>query len=235
MPTNVSAATGPLLRHRWLRVLLIAAPGLMAAVAILVSMERNLAYSAALNGAAGVMVSSAIFIAVSVAARRVADDRVTLAQVTLEGQWRARAQLSSIDDEDTGMYTEWYFRLRLEEEIDRARRYGMPLSVLVTTSLGLVQHDGELAATDLNIRAIRRQLRKSDVPALLRDGNLAAILPHTPAAPALEARLKKALASRRVQIGVASYPTDGDTPETLVGAAMASARAQAQDSAALPA
>lgn len=235
MSNEVYSATAPLLRSRWLRVLLVATPGLMAAVAILVSMERDMVLSAALNGAAGVIVSSAIFVAVSVAARRVANDRVTLAKATQESQWRARAQLSSIDDEDTGLYSEWYFKLRLEEEIDRAERHGTPLSVLVTTSLGVVQRGEDLTAGDLNVRAIRRQLRTWDIPALLRDGNLAIILPHTGQTTALEARLRKALVTRRAQIGIASYPVDGTDVDGLVTAAVAAARAQAQDAATLPA
>ena len=38
---------------------------------------------------------------------------------------------TALFDADLGVYQGWYFELRLREEIDRSRRYGEPVTVLV--------------------------------------------------------------------------------------------------------
>jgi GGDEF domain-containing protein len=224
---DVVAATEPLLRRRWLRVLLVAAPGLMGAVAILVSMERNLAISVALNATAGVVLSTAIFLAVSLVARRVADDRMLATTASRDGQWRARTQLLSIVNEDTGLYVDWYFRLRVEEEVRRAQRYGMQFSVLVAIPADVHEEVERLLLSAENATTVRQQLRNSDLAALLRDGTLAVLLPHTARGPAVQRRLAKALAKRYARVGLASFPEDGDDSTRLINAAKRAARAPA--------
>ena len=74
------SAIVPLLRYRALRVLLVAAPGVTAAVAILTATESNLAFVFVLNVAVGVIISSTVFLAVSLAAREVGNERMNLAR-----------------------------------------------------------------------------------------------------------------------------------------------------------
>lgn len=203
----------------------------MAAVAILISMERNMAFSLVLNVAAGVALSSGIFIAVSIVARRVADDLVQLSQATQEGQWRARAQLVSIVNDDTGLYVDWYFRLRLEEEIERARRYDTHFAVLVATPSGIHQESEQTTASAANGHAVQRHLRTADLPALLREGSLAVLLPHTKREAALQRRVAKILAARQSRVGIACFPGDGEDAAGLLSAA---ARAAAGEAAETP-
>lgn len=218
-PNDRLASFSPLLRDRMLRVLLVAAPGLMAAVAILTSLEPNLALSVVLNAAAGVIISSVLFVVVSMVARQIADDRVSLAQTVTEGHWRARAQLLSILHDESGLYADWYFRLRVQEEIERSRRYGLRFAVLVTKPRP--PHDGvEARATPgWYIDQIRRHLRRSDLPALLRDGSLAIMLPHTTRQATLQRRLTKVLSASETRTDLACFPEDGEDFEALLEAA----------------
>ncbi len=215
------SAIVPLLRYRALRVLLIAAPGITAAVAILTATESNLALVYVLNVAVGVIISSTVFLAVSLAAREVGNERMNLARATEEGQWRARARLISISNDETGLYADWYFHLRLQEEIDRAARYDTHFAVLVVTPLELHQEFEMEAASVSYGNAIRTHLRSSDMPALLRDGRLAVLLPHTSRQTLLKRRLIKVLKSTNARVGIACFPDDGEDAAGLLSAAAA--------------
>jgi GGDEF domain-containing protein len=229
------SAVSPLLRHRSLRVLLVAAPGLMAAVAILITTESNLALAITLNAAAGILVSSVLFIAVSVVARRSAVEQAALARAAEQGLWRARAQLLSIQSDDTGLYSDWYFRLRLQEEAERSKRYGVPFTVLVVKALGLpLDAQAEMAGQWFD-ENVRQRLRRSDLPALLHDGSLAVLLPHTARSAALQSRLAKAIASTDARIGIACFPEDGDDAKELLEAASGAATQQRDDASDLAA
>ena len=173
------SALAPLVRHQALRVLLIAAPGVMAVVGTLTAQQSNLAVVAAVNALAGIAVSSAVFIGVSLVARRYADERVELAQVAREGFWRARFQLHAIHHEGTDLYTDWYLRLRLEEEVERSKRYGTPFSIALIRALGLHQEQDASLATEALRDQVRSQLRRSDLLAYLKDGSLALLMPNT--------------------------------------------------------
>ena len=220
------SAVGPLLRRQKLRLLLVAAPGFTAAVAILTAMESNLAFTVALNAAVGVIISSVLFIAVSMASRQVADERVELMRATQQGLWHARlGQFLPTRHEKTGLYSFWYFRLRLQEEIERAQRYGLQFSILLAKP---AQQQGEPGAW-LDERA-QQALRRTDLPALLRDGSIGMILPHTePAdAQALQRRLASELSGQEVRFGLAHFPSDGEDTDTLLAAAEAAAKKQAE-------
>ena len=222
----------PALRHRMLRVLLIAAPGITAAVAILTSTESNLVLAIVLNLAAGIIISSTIFIAVSIISRRAADERVDLAHAADEGVWRARAQRFSICNDETGLYADWYFRLRLQEEVERSRRYDLRFAVLLVKPLGLGTQP-QMASTWFGDN-IRRHLRKSDLPALLQDGSLGVIMSSSArrAARTVRRRIAGELEQRDPRIGLACFPDDGQDPEALLKAAAQAAAATAKRSAA---
>lgn len=224
----------PALRHRMLRVLLIAAPGITAAVAILTSAESNLALVVVLNLAAGIIISSTIFIAVSVVSRRTADARVDLAHAADEGVWRARAQRFSIHNDETGLYADWYFRLRLQEEVERSSRYDLSFTLLLVKPVGQrIGAESPVASSWFGDK-IRRNLRKSDLPALLSDGSLGVIMSNSArrAAQTVRRRIAKELEEMNPRIGLACFPDDGEDPETILRAAVQAAAATAKRSVA---
>jgi len=221
-PPNAISAMSPLLRHRALRVLLVAGPGIMGAIAILTAGESNLAVAIALNAGAGVVMSTAMFVAVSIVARRVADERVGLAQAAEQGFWRARTQLVAIYNDDTGLFADWYFRLRLQEEVERARRFDGKFAVVLIKALGMHQ-EAKVQASGGNWLGdkVRRHLRTSDLVAMLHDGTIALLLPNTAKRGAQTARrrLQTELAEVRAEVGLACYPQDGEEPIGLLRAA----------------
>ena len=218
--SKTASAIGPLLRNRVLRILLIAAPGIMGAMAVLAAaFDPGLGVIVVSNVAAGVIISSVLFLAVSLAARQVADDRVLLAKAAEEGSWRARTRLLSIRHEENGLYSDWYFRLRLQEEIDRAARYGLRFTLLLGRPT-LIHNELDAHATSgLFYDGLRHRLRKSDLPAILKDGTLAILLPHTASGAPIQQRLTKQLAATSLATGVASFPEDGDDGDKLIDAA----------------
>lgn len=219
MPQNEAiSALGLLLRHKKLRLLLVAAPGLTAAVAILTATESSLAVTAILNIAVGIIVSSVLFIAVSMAYRNVAEERMELMRATQQGLWHARfGQLLPTRHARTGLYSYWYFRLRIQEEIERAHRYGQPFVLLVAKPANPPSGEPD-AWLGEHVHSI---LRKTDLPALLRGGSLGIILPHTEAKATrtLQARLVAKLQPLTLRIGLAQYPADGEDIDTLLNAA----------------
>lgn len=222
----------PALRHRMLRVLLIAAPGITAAVAILTSTESNLALVVVLNLAAGVIISSTIFIAVSVVSRQTADARVDLAHVADEGVWRARAQRFAIHSDETGLYADWYFRLRLQEEVERSRRYDLRFAVLLVKPLGLGT-EPQMASSWFGDN-IRRYLRKSDLPALLQDGSLGVIMSNSArrAAQTVRGRIAKELKKMDPRISLICFPDDGQDIDSITKAVASAASPTARRGAA---
>ena len=222
----------PALRHRVLRVLLIAAPGITAAVAILTSTESNLALVVVLNLAAGIIISSTLFIAVSVVSRRAADERVDLAHVADEGVWRARAQRFSTHNDETGLYADWYFRLRLQEEVERSRRYDLRFAVLLVKPLGLGT-EPQMASSWFGDN-IRRYLRKSDLPALLQDGSLGVIMSNSArrAAQTVRGRIAKELKKMDPRISLVCFPDDGQDIDSIIKAVASAASPTARRGAA---
>lgn len=215
-----------------LRVLLIAAPGITAAVAILTSTESNLALVVVLNLAAGVIISSTLFIAVSVVSRRTADERVDLAHVADEGVWRARAQRFVIHNDETGLYADWYFRLRLQEEVERSRRYDLRFAVLLVKPLGLGT-EPQMASSWFGDN-IRRYLRKSDLPALLQDGSLGVIMSNSArrVAQTVRGRIAKELKKMDPRISLVCFPDDGQDIDSIIKAVASAASPTARRGAA---
>lgn len=230
--SDTISALSPLLRYRALRMALVGAPGVTAAVGILTATESNLGLVVILNLAAGIIISSALFIAISTVARRVADERVQLAQVTEQEVWRARAQRFSIHNDDTGLYADWYFRLRLQEELERSKRYQLHFAMLLVKPMGLHQ-DTELGtATAWFGEHIHRHLRRSDLPALLQDGSLGVVMPNTGrrAAREVQGRINAELASLDPKSGLACFPDDGADVTELTTVACQNAPRQAKTS-----
>ncbi|MEX2158107.1 MAG: hypothetical protein WEB04_01755 [Dehalococcoidia bacterium] len=219
-PHETVSAITPLLRNRALRVLLLAGPGITASVAVLSAASgAPLAAIVAINVATGLLISGVLFVAASMQAHRVAGDRESLAKAAEEGQWRARMRSLSIRNEETGLYSDWYFRLRLQEEIDRSARYEVPFT-LVLGKPSFIHNELDARATSgLFYDRVRKLVRHTDLPAILKDGTLAILLPHTRDGAVVQQRLESSLASSNLETGSASYPAAGADAEALLLAA----------------
>jgi GGDEF domain-containing protein len=228
------SALAPVLQHRPLRVLLIAAPGITAAVAILTALESDLVMAVILNVAVGIIMSSSLFLAVAMVARKAGEEREGLARAAEQGLWRGRLQRLSVENEETGFYNDWYFRLRLQEEIERSRRYKLHFALLVIKPLAL-HRDVEVQAKRKSLgERIRRHLRRSDLPALLTGGDMAILMPHTvrEAAETVRRRLTKDLKLTEPQLGLACFPGDGEDASALLAVATDATIGQAMPQAA---
>ena len=111
-------------------------------------------------------------------------------------------------DRDTGLHANWYFRLRVEEEIARATRYGQPLTLLCLT--------GSPAALRTPRLALKRWLRQVDFAGDLGDV-VAVVLPNTSrdGAATLAERIEAHVPG--IEIRLAEHPHDGATLAQLLG------------------
>jgi GGDEF domain-containing protein len=112
-------------------------------------------------------------------------------------------------DRETGLHANWYFRLRAEEEIARAARYGQPFTVL---SIIGETHD----ALDMPRLALKQWLRHVDFAGDL--GNvIAVVLPNTDRQGAANVMERLTKLVRNVEVRMAEYPVDGATLAQLLG------------------
>lgn len=112
-------------------------------------------------------------------------------------------------DRETGLLTNWYFRLRAEEEIARATRYGQPFTIMSLVA------DTPVALATPRL-SIKHWLRQVDFAGDLGNA-IAVLLPNTDRAGAAVAvaRLTKLLPDTRIRM--AEYPVDGSTLAQLLG------------------
>jgi len=138
---------------------------------------------------------------------------------------------AAITEELTGFYNRGYFYQRLREEMHRAERTDLPLSLLVidfdhlkiiNDSYGHLAGDKALKEVSKIIRAC---IRKVDIPARYGGDELVVILPETDSISAFNVaeRMRKKVAntlsegdiSFTVSIGIAIYPKDATQSQTL--------------------
>jgi GGDEF domain-containing protein len=143
------------------------------------------------------------------------------ASIVMRGIERFRGH--SLHDPETGIYRLWYFELRLDEEIQRCRRYGQPMSILVLKvrplSTAYQRVDARLHA-DLAHQAAS-VLRASDLASCLGEFEYAFCLPQTDAAGAHAAgrRLTTVLQNADCTVGTSTC-VDGDvTAKAMLWAA----------------
>jgi hypothetical protein len=111
-------------------------------------------------------------------------------------------------DRETGLLAEWYFRLRFDEEMARARRYGQPL-----TALAIAVKSPE--AVDEARIASKEFLREVDFAGDLGEV-IAVCLPNTPRAGAETVIERFTGLVRDVEIRIGEYPADGVTLAALL-------------------
>jgi len=140
-----------------------------------------------------------------------------------EGLRRARgfAERLVIYDRETGFYADWYFRLRLQEELVRSQRFGQACSLLLVESTkGRLTPECEKALFDTMATAFR----ETDIVAHLGSLRFVVLLPNssTEGATLARKRLLELLPDGEVEAGMASYPENGNDWRDLLAAAGAS-------------
>lgn len=149
------------------------------------------------------------------------------------------ARREAVTDDLTGLYNRRACNKRLAEEVDRAQRYGRPMSVLmmdvdqfkaVNDRYG---HPGGDLVLKQVAQCLARQLRQVDVAARYGGDEFMVILPETPgeSAALVADRICRAIAAETVaipsgdevpvtvSIGAASFPDEVDTRDGLIAAA----------------
>ncbi|MBI4499379.1 MAG: GGDEF domain-containing protein [Chloroflexi bacterium] len=153
-----------------------------------------------------------------------------------------RETTSTIVDQMTRVYTYDYLATRIHEELDRARRYTRPVTLIlvdlvqfrdVNEHYGRVQGNQVLRRFAQNI--LRPSVRSHDVVARYGGDEFAILLPETDTRQALTVAQRLVERARRgtllppdgrrlplpITCGLASYPDDGTTAEELAHAAEA--------------
>jgi diguanylate cyclase (GGDEF)-like protein len=205
---------------------------LLAALAVLATLGGSFAISAI------VMIAFAGYVFASERQAR----RLTLA---LEKRLRLSLLVHNMElenmamqDDLTQLFNRRYFFERLERELESARAFNRPLSLMVIDLDGMKQVNdnyGHRAGDQLLStfgRFLLAMTRASDVPARTGGDEFAIILPDTPEAGALavKQRLARNLQETelpagdtpiraRASLGVATFPKSGTSVDTLVQAA----------------
>jgi GGDEF domain-containing protein len=152
-----------------------------------------------------------------------------------------RGRRLAIYNPSTGLLAQWYFELRLDEEIARAKRYELPLVVLTLTGSQSEAESGEgpfgRGATETS-RIASSVVRRTDLVGSVGFSEYAICLIHCDragAAPFVR-RLMEALGDGDWRLGLAVYPDD-DRPgkELLELASMRSAPWRVPESSGNPA
>jgi diguanylate cyclase (GGDEF)-like protein len=154
--------------------------------------------------------------------------------VVLEYGELKRTRLSAVTDPLTGLYNRRIFTETFDKELNRARRYGLPLGIVildlhrfkeVNDKYGHPRGDEVLRAA---ATTLQKALRTSDSAFRIGGDEFAVLLPQTDAAQAiaLSRRIEAVFAEtlRPVQLefavtidhGVATFPQDGDQADELI-------------------
>jgi GGDEF domain-containing protein len=194
-----------------------------ASVVFLAALASAAAYMAGRHtgfNAMGAVLAGCLFAALWVGVL-ILIDRVELArQKRYEGMSRVRdfAQRLVIYDRETGLYADWYFRLRLQEEIARSRRFGHPSALLLAESTrGRLGREREIRLFE----SITKSFRGTDLVAHMGNLRFAVLLTNTTpeGAAVAKERLASSVPAGLLQIGVACYPQDGEDWRSLMAAA----------------
>ncbi len=154
--------------------------------------------------------------------------------VVLEYDEFKKLQVNAVTDPLTGLYNRRLFAESFEKELNRARRYGLPLAIVildlhrfkeVNDKYGHPRGDEVLRAA---AATLQKALRTSDSAFRIGGDEFALLLPQTDAAPALalSRRVETVFAetlkplqlafSVAMDHGVATFPQDGDQSDQLI-------------------
>ncbi|MCL5292730.1 MAG: diguanylate cyclase [Actinobacteria bacterium] len=150
-----------------------------------------------------------------------------------------QAEEMAIIDSLTGLYNHRYFYEQLDKEVERAERFNGVLSVLfcdIDNFKVFNDQNGHTfgdSALKKIAQLIQMSVRTLDTPARYGGEEFAVILPETTSKEAVEAaeRLRAAVAGHQfktrhniefpltLSVGIATYPTDAETPTELIARA----------------
>jgi diguanylate cyclase (GGDEF)-like protein len=154
--------------------------------------------------------------------------------VILEYEDYKKLQVSAVTDALTGLYNRRLFAESFEKEMNRARRYGLPLGIVildlhrfkeVNDRYGHPRGDEILKAA---ATTLQKSLRTSDSAFRIGGDEFALLLPQTdaPQALALSRRIETIFAETLQPLrlafpvtmdhGIATFPQDGDQSEQLI-------------------
>jgi diguanylate cyclase (GGDEF)-like protein len=154
--------------------------------------------------------------------------------VVLEYDELKKLQVNAVTDALTGLYNRRLFGESFEKEMNRARRYGLPLGIVildlhrfkeVNDRYGHPRGDEVLRAA---ASTLQKSLRTSDSAFRIGGDEFALLLPQTDAAQALalsrrvEAIFAEMLQPQQLAFpvtmdhGIATFPQDGDQTEQLI-------------------
>jgi diguanylate cyclase (GGDEF)-like protein len=157
--------------------------------------------------------------------------------IVIEYDELKKLQLNAVTDSLTGLYNRRLFSEAFEKEINRARRYGSPLGLVildlhrfkeVNDKHGHPRGDEVLRAA---ATTLKKALRTSDSAFRIGGDEFALLLPQTDAAQALALSRRvgtvfgESIAHFQMAVsvsmdhGVATFPQDGDQADQLIGVA----------------
>jgi hypothetical protein len=167
------------------------------------------------NGALRVLFGAIVVVATAIgslraggtAGARIAGTGLRVVQPEADLRFIRQDRRNPIFDRSTGLFADWYVRLRLEEEISRSARFGQRFSVVTITSPEGISKD--LALT------LARALRHVDYAADLGPA-VAVVLPNTDEDGAEIWRDRLNLPAS-CDSRISEYPKDGKTVGDLLG------------------
>jgi diguanylate cyclase (GGDEF)-like protein len=154
--------------------------------------------------------------------------------MVLEYEEFKKLQVSAVTDPLTGLYNRRLFSESFDKEMNRAKRYGLPLGIVmldlhrfkeVNDRYGHPRGDDILCAA---ASTLQRSLRTSDFAFRIGGDEFALLLPQTDTAQALalcrriESIFEETLKAQQLAFpvtmdhGIATFPHDGDQPEQLI-------------------
>ncbi len=144
-----------------------------------------------------------------------------------------------LHDDDTGLFSERYFRVAVDARIASARRHLRPVAVALLDVVVDARSDNRRSAPAGPVaEAIEATLREADTACRLEDGRFALVLEDTPESGAIWTveRIRRAIAKQQTEItmwaGIACYPAHAfDAPAVIERAnrALVAARDWHQD------
>jgi hypothetical protein len=119
-----------------------------------------------------------------------------------------------IYERDSGLFAHWYVELRGNEECDRAKRYGRSLSVIVIEPARGARGE-EWATQQALCNWLARELRQSDIAGYLGNGRCVVLMPEADGGSVGHVIRRLKAEGYATDIGLAVYPTDGESYEVL--------------------
>jgi hypothetical protein len=123
-------------------------------------------------------------------------------------------------DRRTGLHAEWYFRLRVDEEVARAARHGRPFTLVVISP----RKGSRVDVSSITLDGLVRQLDFAGIVT----GSLLVCLPNTERGSAWHVIDRVTALIQQLDVRVVEYPRDGPSLNALLANAAAISSQQQQ-------